>query len=437
LNYNRWKSTIEIIYLLTRQTGWFFSIVMEQHPLPQDITGFEFKLVGDMTLKQFGYLAGGAILAVLFYFSGLPVFFKWPLVGFFAFLGVAFAFLPVEERPLDKWVANFIKAIYSLTLFIWKKKTAKLDFWDLAIEKPTIKPKEELKTLTHEERKMGKYLTSLPPKKDESVLGKREGAFLSKLDFSFGGETKIVKQAPEPQLQPIPVIPPTQEIAIDEEEKSAEEGKLIPRRPLMIKEEKERKPEADVAEKAQKGAVDSKISKIEEEMNQLKEKGEGDPDALWRIKELGIALQKAQDEKEKLKREIADLKKQKVEKHGVAPTASTSTNITKKRSVKYIGADQARTLGLPISPKRANIIGGIIKDKGGEILSDVIVVIKDKDDNPVRALKTNRVGQFMVATALPNGAYTFELEKDGYEFDIIEIELKGETLPALEIAAQQ
>ncbi|EKD47460.1 MAG: hypothetical protein ACD_66C00049G0001, partial [uncultured bacterium] len=28
---------------------------MEQHPVPQNVTGFQFKLIGDITLKQFAY----------------------------------------------------------------------------------------------------------------------------------------------------------------------------------------------------------------------------------------------------------------------------------------------------------------------------------------------------------------------------------------------
>ena len=94
---------------------------MEQHAVPQDITGFKFKLVGDMTLKQFCELAAGAIIAYIFYASGLHPILKWPLVFIFGFLGFALAFLPIEERPLDVWLANFFKSIYQPTLYLWKK----------------------------------------------------------------------------------------------------------------------------------------------------------------------------------------------------------------------------------------------------------------------------------------------------------------------------
>jgi len=59
---------------------------MEQHPIPQNITGYQFRLVGDMTLKQFAMLAGGIIVALLFYYSPFPAFFKFPFAhtGHFA-----------------------------------------------------------------------------------------------------------------------------------------------------------------------------------------------------------------------------------------------------------------------------------------------------------------------------------------------------------------
>jgi len=411
---------------------------MEQHPVPQDITGFEFKLVGDMTLKQFGYLAGGAVLAVLVFFSNLPPFFKWPLVSIFAFSGVAFAFMPIEERPLDKWVANFIKSIYSPTLFTWKKKKASLDFLNVTLQKPVFEAEKRLKALTREERQTKKYLTSLSCR-DLSYPGKKESEFLAKIDFSYGGKAKdVALSGPAglsggeillPRKPVLPVRLPDEQA----EEKREKEGELKARRPVVLKEAGglEKKPKKD------EDGLANKITKLEEHISQLKEVSSADPGALWQLKELGLELQKARAEKEKLKRELAGLKKQAVKKKGVSPIIEEEKKeIVKTKRVKYMAGAQAQKKGLPISPRGTNIIGGIVKDKNGQELGEVIIVIKDKDDNPLRALKTNKVGQFMVATALPDGIYTMELEKDGFDFDIIEIELTGKAVPAIEITAK-
>lgn len=92
---------------------------MKQHPVPQHISSYEFKLVGDMTLKQFFQLAGGALIALAIYATPIPGFIKWPLVFIFGALGAALAFLPIEERPLSTWMFAFLKAIYSPTRYVF------------------------------------------------------------------------------------------------------------------------------------------------------------------------------------------------------------------------------------------------------------------------------------------------------------------------------
>src|SRR3989344_4455433 len=92
-----------------------------EHPIPQQISSYQFRLVGDMTIKQFFQLAAGALISLLFYSSNLPAFLKWPFIAFFSLAGAAFAFLPLEERPLDQWVVSFFRSIYSPTIFHWDR----------------------------------------------------------------------------------------------------------------------------------------------------------------------------------------------------------------------------------------------------------------------------------------------------------------------------
>lgn len=74
-----------------------------------------------MTLKQFLELALGLGLAYLFFASNLIFIIKWPLIILSILFGAALAFFPVEDRPLDQWIINFLKAIYAPTRFIWQK----------------------------------------------------------------------------------------------------------------------------------------------------------------------------------------------------------------------------------------------------------------------------------------------------------------------------
>lgn len=95
---------------------------MDQHPIPRQITSFEFKLVGFLTIKQFIYL-------IIFVALGLAVYGLTPipilniLFGIItAGIGAAFAFIPINDRPMEVWVKNLIKRLTSPTQYIFRKE---------------------------------------------------------------------------------------------------------------------------------------------------------------------------------------------------------------------------------------------------------------------------------------------------------------------------
>ena len=73
---------------------------MEQHPIPRQITTFEFKLIGFMTLKQFLYLVVFVPAAyVVFKLFPIP-FLNFLLALAVAGIGAALAFVPIQDKPL-------------------------------------------------------------------------------------------------------------------------------------------------------------------------------------------------------------------------------------------------------------------------------------------------------------------------------------------------
>lgn len=94
---------------------------VQQHPIPQNVTSYQFRLVGDMTLKQFLQLSAGVVIGLIIYATPLPSFFKWPLVSIVVGLGAAIAFVPIQGRPLDQWIVAFIRSIYAPTIYVWQK----------------------------------------------------------------------------------------------------------------------------------------------------------------------------------------------------------------------------------------------------------------------------------------------------------------------------
>ena len=165
---------------------------MEQHPIPQNIASYQFRLVGDMTLKQFLELAGGGILALIVYKSGLPEIIKWPFIVVFSLAGIAFAFFPLEERPLDIWIINFFKSIYSPTLYLWRKQPKLPDFFSFA---PAKEKASAAKRLTPEERlRFSEYLKSLPPESHPSLFDQKETAEMGKINEYLKQQTGLKPQ---------------------------------------------------------------------------------------------------------------------------------------------------------------------------------------------------------------------------------------------------
>lgn len=334
----------------------YITAIMEQHPVPQDITGFKFKLVGDMTLKQFGELAAGAILAYIFYASSWNPFFKWPFVILFGSLGIALAFLPIEERPLDLWIINFLKAIYRPTIFVWKKNPVgeilNLDSNNLTT-KPTIQ-KPVAQILPIDQIDLG---PSWPyPQKDEKT-------------------------------KPPPEEPATLALSIDQLANLRQE----------------------------------KLSELEEAKKKLQEVTKQAKEETFQTQVGSSAVTVDQ---------LADLRQEKLAQQDQQPR-SIATSVPGVRVMDKMKQNQP-TISLSNQP---NIISGmVVTDKGGPI-EGVVILIKDKAGNSIRALKTNTLGQFVVATPMENGTYYVELEKPHYSFKVLEVTLSGQVLAPLEIPA--
>ncbi len=101
---------------------------MDQHPVPRQITTFEFKLIGFLTIKQFIYLIVfiplGFIVYVIFPIPIVNILFGL-LVGA---IGLAFAFLPVNDRPLDVWIRNMFRRLTSPTQYQYRKNNPPIYF---------------------------------------------------------------------------------------------------------------------------------------------------------------------------------------------------------------------------------------------------------------------------------------------------------------------
>ena len=141
---------------------------MKQHPIPQDVTGYKFHLIGNMTLKQFAELIGGAIIALIIYSTNLIGIVKWPLFIFVILLTVMIAFVPIEERPLDHWIITFIKNLWRPTKFFWKKTAKAPDFFNYQPGQATSTTTlPEVNYSPARQGRIKEYLQSIPNNQDQ------------------------------------------------------------------------------------------------------------------------------------------------------------------------------------------------------------------------------------------------------------------------------
>ena len=307
---------------------------MEQHAIPQQISSYEFKLVGDMTLKQFLKAAAGIVIALLINSTKIVVLIKWPLMFIFGGLGLALAFLPLEDRPLETWIFSFIKSIYAPTIFIYNKKNG--DNW---LVRPISGEEDEAKPVVNKN-----LFVSVKKQTTEGTMTLNQKGGYGKL-----AEIKQEDSQNITNVQNKEVIDELKETSVKEE--------LLPT------------PKTEVVEE-----INSRTQ--------------------------GVDL---------------NLKKDKLEATGKAVFGS---------------------IPMPNRPDIPNIIVGMATNSEGKIIDGVIIEIQDEHGAPTRVIKTNSLGQFKISTPLANGRYLIIAEKDGYNFDRVNVDLSGQIIDPVKIIAQ-
>ncbi len=386
---------------------------MENHPIPQDITGFQFKLIGDMTVKQFAYIAAGVLIGWLFFVSPIVAFIKIPIAAVFVLIGLALAFVPVEGRPLDSMIANFFKAVFSPTQYIYQKQGA-----DLA-SKVAINAGQK----GFQDDQFKKFLSRFP--KSKNKLDKKESVFFQSLNTypAAGQEPANPGNVPSHYFatkQPTTPSQMPQGSGINDKLKTADEA-LAQENLLKT---------AAVLEKelAKEKAIEEKEAQV-------------DPKSFaethQKVLELQEKLNEMLSQKQELEKRLIEIQKNAGAQPGQVFSPSVATEQPQKQTqyVRSIPQNMTQSVGLPATPEFPNLLTGIIKDPRGNPLGNILVEVKDNEGNAVRAFKTNALGHFASATALNNGKYTitFEDPKNQNRFDTIAFEANGNVILPIEV----
>lgn len=331
--------------------------IEEQHPIPQDIASYQFRLVGDMTLKQFLQVAAGVVFAMLLYASKLHPFIKWPLILLSFFGGLALAFVPIEDRPLAMWIAAFFRSIYSPTIFIYKKTVSPDSFFapEGSLPPTEIEP-EKLEQVVPEDKVTGNVFVSEEEAKAMVSLEKQEQSFLSKITHLFS----------------LPSLAPAKAV-----QQSTPSNLNIPE-PITISIDPNKQKQNTPSQKDDPSTQDQDTSLFTE-------------------------------------------------------TVSPTLHQQSQQTTPTTFSDQAAP---PIPPSKPNLIVGQVIDHQGDIIEGAILEVRDEDGRPVRALKSNKLGHFMIVTPLFEGKYQLTTEKEGFDFEPYSFEAKGQLIPPIAITAK-
>ncbi len=344
---------------------------MDTHPVPQNVTAFEFHLVGDMTIKQFSYLAAGVVIA---YVTFIVAFNSAPLISIIimavsSLTGAAFAFIPIQDRPLDHWASAYVKAVLSPT----------------------------------------RRRSQLAP--TDPVFSNRLQSYLQSIHATPVITTSAANQLP-----------------------------LKPRKEATTPTDTQLQETVVLGQKSQ--AIQTQIANLEKQLAQLKTFASApgvDPQSF------GPQLKSTMDNLQNLMTQAQSISARMEMINSVTrPPITTSTpNQTQAPTEAPHIASQVKVVEAPVVKntqisltEQPNVINGIISDPSGNYIENVVVVIHNREGLPVRASKTNKLGQFAGATPLPQGEYTITLEKEGMSFDTLQLTLAGEVLSPLEIKAK-
>ena len=174
---------------------------MEQHAIPRQITNFEFKLIGFLTIKQFIYLLISIPTGVLVYYIFPVPILKFILGVIVGGIGLAFAFVPINDRPMEVWVRNLVKRLSSPTQYFFKKQNPAIYFL-----KNLVFTSDPHRVMAHidSQQKLSKYLNtkSLPKAQNRNQQ-------ISSL-FSDPFSSLLGKKKPQTrQSSPSSSLPPT------------------------------------------------------------------------------------------------------------------------------------------------------------------------------------------------------------------------------------
>lgn len=392
---------------------------MREHPIPQDIVGYRFHIVGNMTIKQFAEIGVGVFIAFLLYQTNLLAVIKWPLMAISVAVGAALAFVPFEERPLDHWLFTFVRVLYRPTKYYWKREGKIPELFDYQSKKSPAAQALEVDLSPARRERIKEYMLSVRTDQPDSFDTEREQSIsdilttFSEVSVNSQAAVNVAKPRLKVRVRSLgsersePNQPTQTPIEPEYQAMFAEDTALITNPPTV-----------DYAQ-TQGPLTPTHIPMAVEQVAQdiaIPEQTfitTGQPT----IADSTTQVQTEANDNQALADDRAYVASSAV-LQSATPTDSAIFN---------------QDLPFPTKPTEPNKLVGMVLTPSNELINDAIVEIKDSVGNTLRAVKTNALGQFFVTTPLPNGSYILETEKENTQFSPITLTLTGVIVEPIEI----
>lgn len=430
-----------------------------QHPVPQNVMDVEFKLVGDLTIRQFSYLLIFSILIFLVYSIHLPFIFSYPIMAVLLLMGLGFAFVPLNDISLDKWAVNYVRAITNPRIRVWKHKNRMPYYLTFeATSQRKIGKNYGVQILGNTRKKSLEELLSASDMhnqitvafEDTSDIDLKEKEFIEKIGLKSIHSKEVVTDE---------IVFVRENLQQDELEDKNNFSNVVTKNFSGTsvnnrQEENYQKHLKDLEELKKK--VTKEVEKID--ARNLTASAYADSQAGEKIN-IEIEDKKILDEKLdiKTKDERTGEKKQEEKTETPKPKSSIFADLFEKLTTpnnkKVVIKQDAKENLVAITEgiqdvdtirenikrqKNANsnqfLLKGQTAEASGKIIQDVIVIVKNKGGEPLRAIKSNSLGIFdSVTPLLIDEEYILEGDKQNYIFEplLLKASLKQESLVKL------
>ena len=175
------------------------------HKIPQNVTQYESRIVGNFTPRQFIYLAIGGAIIMLSFMLPLPGLIRIIILIVVAPISLLFALASFDGRRTDVWLLNTIQAVFKPTQRVWQKDTVPPEF----LLPSYIVPKKRVKNLPKKSGDLEQFLDFWRTQEAQKDYSEEEVEFLeriSKLTKAINAPTTEYVSGSQ-QQKPVKVIP--------------------------------------------------------------------------------------------------------------------------------------------------------------------------------------------------------------------------------------